>query len=116
MLPRTLLASPAGQPSLPVAQPSTAHLNAAASATTGDTAWPTEVAPGPNAAQLTGRVDMSGARADASTAPAEGDGGKGGGGLGAKTIGIVAGAVGAGAVVLSKCCLSLKPHAAKAVC
>ena len=48
---------------------------------------------------------MSGARADASTTPGTGGGGKDNGGLGAKTIGIVAGVVGAGAVVLSKCCL-----------
>lgn len=59
---------------------------------------------------------MSGARADASTTPAAGDGGKGGGGLGAKTIGIVAGAVGAGGVVLSKCRMSSKPHQNCLIC
>ena len=105
MLPRMLLASPAGQPSPPVVQPSTAQLKEAAPAITRDMASPTKVAPGPNAAQLSALADVAGARADASTTPLAGDGGKHGGGLGAKSTGIVAGVVGAGAVVLSKCCL-----------
>ena len=112
MLPRMLLASPAGLPLLPVAQPSTAQLRHSAPAVTRDSALSTnfEVAPGPNAAQLAGPAGVSGARADASTTPGTGGGGKDNGGLGAKTIGIVAGVVGAGAVVLSKCCLPANPH------
>lgn len=105
MLPRVLLASPAGQPSLPDAQHPTAQLETSlpATATSGDTlSPPATVAPGPNVAQLVGPADVSRARAQASVSPAAGDGGKGGGGLGAKTIGIVAGAVAAAAVVLSK--------------
>lgn len=108
MLPRVMLASPAGRPPLPVAQLPTAQLQALAPATpsSGHTALAQTLAQGPNAAQLSVLPAVAGkasARADASVTPAPGDGGTGGGGLGAKNIGITAGAIAAGAVVLSKC-------------
>lgn len=106
MLSRLLLASSPGQTPLPAAHSSSApQLKAVPpmNPNSRGTALPPTLAQGPNTAQLTDNVGAVSARVEASVSPAAGESsGKGNGGLDAKTIGIVAGAVAAGAVVLSK--------------
>lgn len=105
MLSRVLLASSPGQKPLPAAQSSAPQLDASPpmNPNSRDAALPPTPAQGPNTAQLSDMVGAVSARVEASLSPEAGESrGTGNGGLDAKTIGIVAGVVAAGAVVLCK--------------
>ena len=106
-LSRMLLASGKVTAAAPLAEGDTAQLDTALAQTTSGAGYSApRPAPEPNtAARLSGSAGKAGApaaRADASVSSAGDNGGKGGAGLGAKDIGIMAGAIAAGAVLLSE--------------